>query len=213
MPRPEHEPNPQWQIHAAIYAWLLPGLGHVAIGQRKRGVIVGLTILAVWLTGVFLGGVTAIERRQLEDENTGRTKFSPWFLGQALIAPSFAVDLQLRHWQKMHGGWHPHLYADKNPAYEPSFGKVNEQGVLYASLAGLLNLLAILDVMYCDPAFRRRLDAGLVALNEYGEPIPPGATPEADDAGAAGFQLPQDDTPEPDRALPQRGLAGEGGVA
>jgi len=37
------------------------------------------------------------------------------------------------------------------PAYEPSFGHIKEQGVLYTALAGLLNLLAILDVAYREP--------------------------------------------------------------
>ena len=35
--------------------------------------------------------------------------------------------------------------------YEPSFGHVYEQGMLYTLLAGLLNLLAILDVAYRHP--------------------------------------------------------------
>ncbi|MCW5853712.1 MAG: hypothetical protein KIT87_26835, partial [Anaerolineae bacterium] len=35
--------------------------------------------------------------------------------------------------------------------YQPSFAHVNEQGVLYTALAGLINLLAILDVIYKDP--------------------------------------------------------------
>ena len=48
------------------------------------------------------------------------------------------------------------MLPKNHPPFEPAFGKTGEQGVLYTSLAGLLNLLAIMDVLYCDPEARRR---------------------------------------------------------
>ena len=37
--------------------------------------------------------------------------------------------------------------------------EVTEQGTLYTALAGMLNLLAMIDVLYCDAAARRRQNA------------------------------------------------------
>ena len=45
----------------------------------------------------------------------------------------------------------PPVYSPPTPAdatYEPSFGQVYEQGMLYTLLAGLLNLLAMMDVAH-----------------------------------------------------------------
>ena len=46
-------------------------------------------------------------------------------------APSLAVDYAARFWP-----------------IQPSHGHVNEQGILYTALAGLLNLLTMIDVLF-----------------------------------------------------------------
>src|SRR5690606_2166780 len=50
---------------------------------------------------------------------------------------------------------HPEHDPDYRPAYTPSFVKVNEVGTLYTTLAGMLNLLAILDVFALAPVAAR----------------------------------------------------------
>jgi hypothetical protein len=131
---------------AAIAAWLLPGLGHYMIGEKRRGSIIGATIGIIWLAGLLISGISVIDRRE----------HPAWFLGQMLLAPSVAVNVG-------------HQFIDANykepvpnpadpadaPIYEPSFGHVYEQGMLYTLLAGLLNLLAILDVL-CPASPQRR---------------------------------------------------------
>ncbi len=143
-------PNlPRWHPLEALAGWLLPGLGHVMLGQRARGVIIGLTILSLYLGGLLIGGISVIDRRE----------HFAWFFGQAIIAPTLA--LQWTHDRLDYGG-KPNPFND--PAYVPSLGRPDEQGVLFTALAGLLNLLAIVDVIYCDPSASRRESAREKAL-------------------------------------------------
>lgn len=177
----EAQPQPQWNPHAAVAGWILPGLGHVILGQKKRGIVIGATILGLWLAGILVGGVSVIDRydrvEPADDNYPEAPSRSWWFWGQAMIAPSLAVDYlrekllhkhvdELGHGPVQYGSRHPyrgnprrtlvpqHSPTDVPPPYEPSFGKVAEQGTLYTALAGMLNLLAMIDVLYWDP--RRR---------------------------------------------------------
>lgn len=135
-----HRKPARWNPLAALAAWLLPGLGHVVIGERRRGYILMASIMALWLAGTLIGGISVFDRVE--------HKF--WYLGQMLVAPSVVMEITHNHLLRPRPGVTPEPGDD--PVYEPSFGRVNEQGVLYTALAGLLNLLAIIDVAYREPA-------------------------------------------------------------
>lgn len=139
MDSPAPDIRTPWHPQAAVAAWVVPGLGHVMLGQRRRGVIIGVCIAFIWLTGLLVGGVSVLDR---EDHPM-------WFYGQMLMAPSVAVNYVVQNHLKINGMSPDDPY--KAHRYQPSFGHVNEQGVLYTALAGLINLLAILDVIYKDP--------------------------------------------------------------
>lgn len=166
------DPNPTFNLHAAIATWLLPGMGHIILGQRKRGVILMITISTIWTIGLLIGGMSVIDSLQAPENKQRR--FSAWYLGQSLIAPSLVVNWHLHKLQDEYGGYHPDLYIDSKVNYQPSYGKVGEQGILYTALAGLLNLLAILDVIYCDVPYRRNRDRGVRPESEMR--AAPGAT-------------------------------------
>jgi len=143
----ESQSSPRWHFAGALAAWLIPGLGHWLLGQRQRGLILLLCIGLLWTGGFLIGGVSVFDRKE----------HPVWFAGQMLIAPSFLAE-----------AWHRSLQGpDGQPArpdaavipYTPSYGHVHEQGVLYTALAGMLNLLAIMDVLYQDPAARKRQHA------------------------------------------------------
>ncbi|MFA9479378.1 DUF6677 family protein [Phycisphaerales bacterium AB-hyl4] len=125
----------RWNFTAAVAAWVFPGLGHLLLGQRDRALVLAVTIISLWIVGLLVGGVSVIDRAM----------HPAWFLGQMLIAPSLVVDLLTSHYSP--------------PTYSPSFGRANEQGVLFTAMAGLLNLLAIIDVLYRDPHDPRHADA------------------------------------------------------
>jgi TM2 domain-containing membrane protein YozV len=141
-PPADAHPPARWHFNAAVATWLIPGCGHLLIGQTRRGLIIMFAIAWLWIIGLLIGGVSSIDR----------TEHPAWFLGQMLIAPSVAVNYYHQSLRLQQVG--QPVNTSGQVIYEPSLGRINEQGVLYTSLAGLLNLLAIIDVLYHEP--RRR---------------------------------------------------------
>lgn len=136
-----------WRPHALVAAWLVPGLGHVLVGQRRRGVVIGLTVLGLWLSGLLIGGISIIDHEQTGDGLAPRLSF--WFVGQAMLSPSVAVDMvhqRLKATSLQRFGRPPHPEQQPRPLFTPAMGRAHEVGTLYTALAGLLNLLAMLDV-------------------------------------------------------------------
>lgn len=166
------DPKPRLQPHAAIAGWLLPGLGHVIVGQRLRGLIIGVSILLLWTGGLYIGGITVITRYsppQQHDPHSGKQP-SYWYYGQVLIAPSLPVQYLHTQYRQAEMKYRadeglPALQTNADmPGIEsanliPSLGRSYELGQLFTALAGLLNLLAIIDIVYCDPAYRRKVDS------------------------------------------------------
>ena len=142
-PQDAADPAPRWHVTAAVATWALPGLGHILIGHAKRGLILMITIGLLWVGGLAIGGIHVIDSR------------SYWFLCQMLVAPSLAAN-------QIHKQLPLASPDDPTPrngrTHQPGFGRVHEQGTLYTALAGLLNLLAILDVLYREAEDPR--DAG-----------------------------------------------------
>lgn len=146
---------------AGILAWLWPGLGHISLRQRKRGLLVMFGVLFLFVSGVLIGGVDVVDRK--EDRL--------WFWAQALCGPiAFAADFANQNLLKT-----GHVgeilvpgHRDRNGVMIPpasdkkSLGHVNEIGTLYAALAGLMNLVAILDALYDRPrrTVERRRQSG-----------------------------------------------------
>lgn len=143
-----NQPHASWNFVALVGAWLFPGLGHWLIGDRARGSILCVTILVIWTAGFLIGGISTF------DHNDHRW----WFVGQSLTAPSVAANLAFQKISAGENGRQPLPPTPDRPsyqpAYEPSFGKTNEQGILYTTLAGLLNLLTMIDVLHRSPVKR-----------------------------------------------------------
>lgn len=133
---PSSGSSARFHILPAVAAWVVPGLGHVLLGDTRRGVILGVTIGTLWFGGLLLGGVGVF------DWDTNRLGG----LGQMLIGPSIVLDYyhQRIETRFITGGLDP----ASHPFYEPPIGRMQEQGVLYTAMAGLLNFLVIIDVVY-----------------------------------------------------------------
>ena len=139
--------KPRWNIDAACAAWLIPGMGHFLLGERKRGIVLAGAIGLLWFAGLLIGGVGVVDVRD------NRIAFA----GQMIVAPSIAVQMLNSYVLPSP----PPMSATQNiesrvtgqsPAYGMSFNRVFEHGSLYTALAGMLNLLAIIDVLYRDPS-------------------------------------------------------------
>lgn len=162
MPSPAAAAS-RWHLTAALAAWLVPGLGHYLLGQRRRGLILAVSIGLLWLGGLLIGGVGAIDR----------TAHPAWFLGQMLVSPSVIVEY---YHVRLRTAGRDEPMPGEDPAYRPSFARTNEQGVLYTALAGMLNLLAVIDVLYRDPRDPRNPRHGTAAPPAE-DPLAPPATP------------------------------------
>ena len=129
-----------------IAAAALPGAGHFLAGDRRRGLHVGLGILGLYATGIFIGGISVIDRK----ENDW------WFIGQAMVGPTtFAIDYvhqnQLKEMTSSGMRLTPDPVVSK---YKRSIGKPLDIGILFTAIAGMLNVIAVIDAGF--PTRRRQ---------------------------------------------------------
>jgi hypothetical protein len=127
----------------ALASWLVPGLGYCLIGQRVRGLVVGITVLLIFIAGLLIGGMHVI------DAPTGMTiqliLQKPWFIGQIMAGPATLISSYLAN------NWGTYLdpaTAKQVAGVAFSHARMNEIGVLYTAVAGMLNLMATIDAAY-----------------------------------------------------------------
>jgi hypothetical protein len=159
----------------ALAGWLVPGLGYWLIGQRARGTTIGLTVVSMFLFGMLVGGVRTVDAALIEsvDQKTERladeaaharetrgagsqsepgaaekqsayrppnvlvrTLQKPWFIGQVMAGP---IAIVTAYAGATWGG---------NAGAPYSHARVYEIGVLYTAVAGMLNLMAVIDSAY-----------------------------------------------------------------
>jgi hypothetical protein len=130
-------------LAAGALGWILPGLGHFRIGEARRGRLVMLGVLGLFLTGVLVGGVDCVDRR--ED--------GLWFLAQGGVGPIAFLTDALNVWLLKSGRvgtMLPMTLPNGAMTQVNSFrgvGVVNDMGTLFTSMAGLMNVAALLDAM------------------------------------------------------------------
>jgi hypothetical protein len=130
--------HPAWFV---VLAWLCPGLGHVAQGRRLRGAIVFALLVGLFVWGTWLAA----------GSNLSRERHFYYWSGQFLVGlPSLITEL---------------LSGRPPVTRELAWGDV---GLLYACMAGLLNVLAMLDVYAV--AERRWFAAAAPATSPEAEP-------------------------------------------
>ena len=111
-----------------LCAWAVPGAGHFVVKERKRAIIIFVTIIATFLIGLYIGSVSVVDP----------VGAWPWYIPQMMTSPGVAI---LGHMTK----------AGK---YPPCYGKPNDIGQIYTSIAGMLNLLCIISAIYMAYAGR-----------------------------------------------------------
>lgn len=116
---------------AGLLSWVIPGLGHLYLGYRVRGLVCLVTITATFWTGVAIGGVpgtVAPYSRKL------------WFFAQLGTGGNTLAAYAL------HAAVSPQTVRSTR-AYVTGHWMSSEVGVHYTGVAGLLNLLVILDAL------------------------------------------------------------------
>jgi len=104
-----------------LSAWVVPGAGYYLLNEKKRAIIVFVTIVLTFCIGIYVGSIGVID-----PISSGIP-----YAGQIMNSPFVAV---LAH--KTAGGNYP------------VYSKPNEIGQIYTSISGLLNLLCIINSIY-----------------------------------------------------------------
>ena len=117
-------------IIVGLAAWIIPGAGHFLLHERKRAIIIFVTITALFLTGLYIGSIGIVNHETSK----------PWFLAQIMCSPTVGILSQ-----KVASG-----YLDAEGQHHEYFtaGHPCDIGQLYTGVAGLLNLLCIFSAVY-----------------------------------------------------------------
>lgn len=121
---------------AGILAWMVPGLGHIFLGHKIRGVIFLVFITLTFWTGVAIGGVRCVDQyKQVPRSSSSRQPpriRSWWFFAQIL-----------------NGGYAITTYAVKTRVTEAGYlsWPSGDVASVYTGVAGLLNFLIIMDAL------------------------------------------------------------------
>lgn len=120
----------------ALAGWLVPGSGYWLLGQHKRAIVIGLSIIVLFTLGILVAGVAVVEAPSLGGTGSllGRVLQKPWFLGQAMTGPIGLIC-----------AWIGQGVGGEYPAAKARLGEI---GTLYTAVAGMLNLLAIIDASH-----------------------------------------------------------------
>jgi hypothetical protein len=110
------------------------------IGEKARAITVGVTILLVFAGGTLISGIRVVQAPDLTGPGNPvqRVLTRPWFIGQILNGPVCIVSAMIAD------------RIDSNPVYHNKEAKARlaEIGTLYTAVAGMLNLLTIIDASH-----------------------------------------------------------------
>lgn len=126
---------------AGLLAVLVPGLGYFYLGDLRRAMYVAAGVLGLFVGGLLVGGISVVDRRNDQW----------WFLLQCGVGPAtFAVNhINAGYQQQTQRG------PVAGVSYQRSLGRVYEVGALSAGIAGMMNLIAIVDCFRHVPVVRR----------------------------------------------------------
>jgi hypothetical protein len=151
---------------AILLSWAVPGLGHIIVGEKRRGLIFAFAIHGLFALGLLIGGIRAInppdqpiwtytqylagwpmliagraEKDWMPQPGEKNSKFER-LLGQyEMDRPTPGDDSQIDARK---------AYAQKKFAENPILTyhpKVQDIGSVYCGIAGMLNLLVMFDVL------------------------------------------------------------------
>lgn len=113
-------PATAFLLLVGIAGWWIPGAGHWIIGQTKRAAIIFFGVSIAFVIGIWLGSIAVIDSH------------TPWYWAQMLNSPAVA--------------YLAHLSGNVYDLH--AYGKPREIGEIYTGIAGMLNLLCIVNAVY-----------------------------------------------------------------
>jgi MFS family permease len=128
-------------IGACVLGWILPGMGHISIGHKRRGVLIMSGVMFLVFCGVLVGGIDAVDHK-----NDGL-----WFIAQVWCGP-IVVGVDLLNQALVAS------LPTSQRATLVGLSHANEIGTLFIAMAGLMNFVVLLDVLHAtnDEDLERR---------------------------------------------------------
>lgn len=134
MPKQSNQLQYGPHLSVAFLAWLLPGLGHICLGHKRRGTLIMCGAFLLIFCGVLVGGIDVVDHKN----------DMLWFIAQVFCGPTvIAIDL-------LNQMFVASLPVAKRATFV-GLSHVNEIGILFIAMAGLMNLVVIFDAMYLEP--------------------------------------------------------------
>lgn len=113
--------NHSFLVIVGLLSWVVPGGGYFLLGEKKRGTIVLFTIVLTFCTGLYIGSIGVIDP----------VGSWGWYIAQIMAGPVVFIISSCT----AGGGY-------------PVYGRPCEYGQIYTSIAGLLNLLCVVNAVY-----------------------------------------------------------------
>ena len=120
-------------IIVGLLGWLIPGAGHFAIKKRIHAFIIFFFITITFVVGLYIGSLAVIDP----------VGSKPWYAAQVMTSPAVMLLGNI---------------AKAGEYY--AYGKSAEIGQIYTSIAGLLNLLCIVNAVYWAHLFGPEQEEG-----------------------------------------------------
>jgi hypothetical protein len=154
---------------AGVLALAIPGLGHFYHGERSRALLIAGGILGLFFGGTLIGSIDVIDRRDNPIWFAGQALVGPIAFGMDYLNQHYAKVIDNTTGQPRPAnpetldqqgrviGSAEIRGPDGHPVAAPlgapaqttkSLGRMNELGTLFATIAGMLNLIAVIDAAF-----------------------------------------------------------------
>jgi len=110
-----------------LASWIVPGAGYFLLKEKSRAIIIFVVIVSTFITGLYIGSIGVVDPVGAKICYLGQIMTSPLVAGIGYISA---------------GGEYP------------VYGRPSEVGQIYTAVAGLLNLLCIINSIYLAYAGR-----------------------------------------------------------
>ncbi len=112
---------PFYLVLIALAGWIIPGAGYFLLGEKKRAIIIFIAITLTFTIGIYIASVNIIDY----------VNAKAWFAAQVINSPLVIF-----------------LGSISTAAVNPVYGKPHDIGQIYTGIAGLLNLLCIVNSVH-----------------------------------------------------------------
>jgi hypothetical protein len=110
-----------------LASWIVPGAGYFLLKEKSRAIIVFTVVVLTFITGLYIGSIGVVDP----------VGAKMWYVAQIMSSPAVAAI----------------GYISAGGEY-PVYGRPSEVGQIYTAVAGLLNLLCIINSVYLAYAGR-----------------------------------------------------------